>query len=245
MRWSLGRWWSEPHISEGSFLSQKNHKNKLWAGNKLVTWRTEKKQAILPEQKDPVEKGKDKRTERYHHVGSVHRLCISLWARWEAIRSFKWKSGIMYLGIKDHVNYYVETRAGGGSRVLERIQIRKILQESMCDIIVACTKGMEKEWNSGYTLKVEPTGFAPRLNVEAGWKKKPSMTLRFLAWAKRRMDKTEGDTSLESSLECVMLELSLHYQHEDVREKVTHEPGKKGRNPGWRYKYVLPTSGWY
>lgn len=51
----------------------------------------------------------------------------------------------MYLGIKDHVNYYVETRAGGGSRVLERIQIRKILQESMCDIIVACTKGMEKE----------------------------------------------------------------------------------------------------
>ena len=54
----------------------------------------------------------------------------------------------MYLGIKDHFNYYVETRAGGGSRVLGKRAIKEILQESVCGIIVAYTKGMEKESNS-------------------------------------------------------------------------------------------------
>lgn len=34
----------------------------------------------------------------------------------------------MYLDVKDDFNYYVETRAGDGARVLVRRPIRKILQ---------------------------------------------------------------------------------------------------------------------
>lgn len=38
-------------------------------------------------------------------------------------------------------------------------------------MIVACTSGIGKESNSGCTLKVEPTGFAHRLNVGVIWKR--------------------------------------------------------------------------
>ena len=60
---------SEPHISEGSFPSKKNHKSKT-LGRKLIGNLKNRKETIVSMQKNPMEKRQEKRAERYHHVGS-------------------------------------------------------------------------------------------------------------------------------------------------------------------------------